>query len=90
MMILATPRFEEQLKALLLPLVQTDTAAARSFKLYLDTVLLNLPTKAAKYKPSRYHDDPAVRDIEHQGFTIPFYHDSDDDIYIILGIFPST
>ena len=90
MMVLATPRFEEQLKNILLPLARTDAAAARSFKLYLDTVLLNLPSKAAKYKPSIYTDDPTVRDVEHQGFTIPFHHDSDDDIYTVLGIFPSN
>ncbi len=86
MNITCTPLFTEQLKAILAPMAKANPQSAKSFKLYLDTILLNLPTKAKKYKPSIFFDDDAVRDIEHQGCTVPFYHDREKNTYIILGI----
>jgi len=78
--------FKEQLRAILSPMKQSDLQGAKSFKLYLDTILLNLPTKAEKYKPSIYFNNDDIRDIEHQGFTIPFYHDRENKTYAVLGI----
>lgn len=86
MTIVCTPLFLDQLKSILAPMANTSPKGAKSFKLYLDTILLNLPTKAQKYKPSIFFDDDAIKDIEHQGCTIPFYYDSDKRTYIILGI----
>lgn len=86
MKIVSSPLFRQQLRAILGPLARTNPPAAKSFKLYLDTILLNLPTKAAKYKPSIYFDDPHVKDIEHQGYTIPFYYDEEQRVFAILGI----
>ncbi|MHC3995126.1 type II toxin-antitoxin system RelE/ParE family toxin [Thiomicrolovo sp. ZZH C-3] len=86
MKVVAAPRFTEQLKALLLTIAETNPEEAKRFKLYLDTILLNLPSKAQKYKPSIYSDDADVRDIEHQGCTIPFYYDRDGGAYVLLGI----
>ena len=86
MHVVSTPQFREDLKAALLPLIATNPQQAKSFKLYLDTILLNLPTKANKYKPSLYIDDPDARDIEHQGYTIPFYYDKNGAAFIILGM----
>ncbi len=88
MTIVATPLFEHQLETLLTPAAETDPAAAKSFKLYLDTVLLNIPTKAKKYKPSLFFDDAAVKDVEHRGLIIPFYYDEAADTYVVLGIVP--
>ena len=88
MTIVATPLFERQLETLLAPVAEADPAAARSFKLYLDTVLLNIPTKAKKYKSSRFFDDASVKDVEHHGLTIPFYYDEAADTYVVLGIVP--
>jgi hypothetical protein len=86
MTVLSSPLFTAQLRAILAPRLQADPQAAKSFKLYLDTVLLNLPTKASKYKPSIYFDDPGVKEIEHQGCTIPFYYDKARGVFILLGI----
>jgi len=86
MKITPTPLFLQQLQALLLPLKTHNPEEGRRFKLYLDTILLNIPSKAGKYKPSVYFDDEAVRDIEHQGYTIPFYHDRERHCYVLLGI----
>ncbi len=86
MTVCCTPLFETQLKALLAPLAANDPRAAKGAKLYLDTVLMNLPSKAHKYKPSRFFDDERVRDALHQNWVIPFYYDERNDAYVILGI----
>ena len=86
MNVVCSPLFTEQLQTILDAMARTNPQGAKAFKLYLDTILLNLPTKAGKYKPSIYFDDEAVRDIEHQGFTIPFFRDRANGVYAILGI----
>ena len=86
MKILSSPLYQEQLKAILSPVLEHDPQNAKSFKLYLDTIIINMPSKARKYKKSIYFDDENIRDIEHQGYTIPFYMDEDNDTYLILGI----
>ena len=86
MKILCTTVFEEQLKSILETFSEKDFAATKSFKMYLDTVIINIPTKAQKYKKSIYFNDENIRDVEHQGFIIPFLFDEKNDIYLILGI----
>ena len=60
-----------------------------SFKLYLDTIIINMHTKAKKYKQSIYFSNEDIKDIDNQGFTIPFYVDAEKKRYILLGIVPS-
>lgn len=86
MKLLAGETFEQQLCSILTLRAEEDVAKAKSFKLYLDSILYNLPSKVAKYKPSVYHDDPDVRDIEHQGCTIVFYLDKKKENCTLLGI----
>ena len=86
MEILSSNLYEEQLKAILEPYLQSDPKGIKDFKLYLDTVILNMPSKAKKYKKSIYFDDENIKDIEHQGYTIPFFMDEESDSYVILGI----
>jgi hypothetical protein len=86
MKIVNSPLYEEQLKSILKELFATDTQAVKSFKMYLDTIILNMPTKMAKYKKSVYFDNENIKDIEHQGLKIPFYYDSENDTYVVLGI----
>ncbi len=90
MKIVNSPLYTEQLKSILLTDFQGDKAAAKSFKLYLDTIILNMPTKVKKYKKSTYFEDENIKDIEHHGFTIPFYHDLINDTYVVLGIISNT
>ena len=78
--------YEEQLKSILSTSFGDDTKAAKSFKLYLDTIILNMPTKVSKYKKSIYFDDESIKDIEHQGFTIPFFIDDINNTYVVLAI----
>ena len=73
MQILASDAFTQQLKAILQEYANEDFEATKSYKIYLDTVLINIPTKAQKYKRSLYFDDDNIRDVEHQGLVIPFY-----------------
>ena len=61
----------------------------RNFEMYLDTIIVNMHTKAKKYKKSIYFDDENIRDIENQGFRIPFYTDESKNIYVLLGIIKS-
>lgn len=78
--------YEEQLKSILSTYFGDDIKAAKDFKLYLDTIIINIPTKVKKYKQSVYFDDENVKDIENQGFTIPFFIDDINNTYVILGI----
>ncbi len=87
MQIVCSKEFIEQLKNILVDFMQKDINETKKFKLYLDTVLYNLPTKVQKYKPSVYFDDDDIKDIEHEGFIIPFYIDNKNNKYVILGIF---
>jgi len=86
MNIVSSVLYETQLKAILGPMVQQNFGETKKFKMYLDTIILNMPTKVKKYKKSIYFDDENVKDIEHQGYTIPFYIDVKTDTYVILGI----
>jgi hypothetical protein len=84
--ILCTDVFKIQLKAILNEFAKEDYAAAKNFKMYLDTIIINVPTKAQKFKKSIYFDNEDIKDITHQGFVIPFFIDKELDNYIILGI----
>ncbi len=86
MNILVTKTYEEQLKSLLELMLNEDEDDAKKFKMYLDTILINMPTKANKYKKSKFFEDESVKDIEHEGFTIPFYHNEQENTFVVLGI----
>lgn len=45
-----------------------------------------MPTKAKKYKQSIYFDDERLKDIEYEGYVIPFILDEENKIYTVLGI----
>jgi len=87
MTILNTPLYTEQLKKFLTELAQEDLKEAKDFKLYLDTVIINIATKVQKYKPSIYFDNPQIKDVEFRGLTIPFYYEEASQTYVILAIF---
>ena len=61
----------------------------KNFELYLETIIINMHTKIKKYKKSIYFDDENIKDIQNQGFTIPFYIDEKNSRYVLLGILPS-
>ena len=86
MNILCSELFEKQLKAILSEFAIEDLEATKSFKMYLDTIIINIPTKAQKYKKSIYFDDENIRDIVHEDFIIPFLLDEPNQTYILLGI----
>lgn len=86
MQILCTDVFKNQLEKILEKSSKEDFEATKKFKMYLDTVLINIPTKAQKYKQSIYFDNQNIRDVEHQGFIIPFLIEEESDNYLILGI----
>ena len=90
MTILSSELFQEQLKDILSSLAKDDIKVAQDFKMYLDTILFNMPTKAKKYKKSIYFDDENIKDIEHQEYTIIFLIEDKKDTYIILGIVKSN
>ncbi|MEJ2372784.1 MAG: hypothetical protein P8Y16_03135 [Sulfurimonas sp.] len=86
MNILVTKAYEEQLQAILEDMILNNKKGVKGFKMYLDTILLNIPTKDKKYKQSKFFDDEDVKDVEHEGFTIPFYHNKQKNTFVILGI----
>ncbi|UCN00266.1 hypothetical protein LCX93_12195 [Sulfurimonas sp. SWIR-19] len=86
MQILCTDLFEKQLQDILQELAKEDFDATKNFKIYLDTVIINIPTKAQKYKQSVYFNDENIKDLEHQGFVIPFFIDKASETYLVLGI----
>jgi len=84
--ILASKLYEKQLKEILELLCAQDYKQTKNFKMYLDTIILNMPSKIKKYKKSIYFDDENIRDIEYQGCRIPFLIDEDNNSLILLGI----
>jgi hypothetical protein len=84
--ILCSDSFQRQLKNLLEEYAQEDFSATKNYKIYLDTIILNMPTKVQKFKKSVYFDDDNIKDIEHQGHIIPFYIDEETGNYLLLGI----
>ena len=86
MRIVCTQGFEHSLKAILSEIASNDISQAKKFKTYLDTIIINIPTKAKKYKQSIYSDNNAVKDVEYDDYTIMFYYDESQDTYLILEI----
>jgi plasmid stabilization system protein ParE len=86
MNILCTPLYETQLKEILSLFADEDFKAAKAFKLYLDTIIINIQTKAHKYKSSIYFDDENIRDIQHEAYTIVFYEDRANQNYLLISI----
>lgn len=86
MNILISNLYKEQLGEVLVYLEEKDKASAKSFKLYLDTIIINMQSKIKKYKPSVYIEHKNVKDIENQGYTIPFFIDEERKVYVILGL----
>jgi len=87
MKIVATNRYKEELKIILSALLkQSDFQTTKNFKLYLDTIILNIPTKLHKYKVSSYFDDLHVKEIDYSGFKIFIYEDIKINYIILLSI----
>lgn len=86
MNILCTELYETQLKSILQKFAEEDFNATKSFKLYLDTIIINIPTKAHKYKKSIYFDDEDIKDIPHENFTVIFFMDKMNNDFLILSI----
>jgi hypothetical protein len=86
MEILTSELYEKQLKEILDLIALDDIKAAKNFKMYLDTIILNIQSKEQKYKKSIYFDNEYIKDIPFQGCTIIFHVDKSNTKYIILGI----
>jgi len=89
MNVLSSSLYKEQLKEAIALVKKQDNAELSGFELYLDTIMVNMHTKIKKYKKSIYFDNENVKDIQNQGFTIPFYIDEKKGIYVLLGIVAS-
>ena len=86
MQILTSKLFENQLKDILELLKEDDYQASKQFKMNLDAIIIEIPTKAIEYKKSIYFDDENVKNIEFKECDIPFLIDNSNNCYIILGI----
>ena len=86
MQIYCTQVYQTQLRSLLEEFPPEQLSAAKNFKMYLETILVNIPTKVDKYKKSTLFDYEAIKDVEHQGLRIPFYYEKESQNYLILGI----
>jgi len=84
--ILCSKIYEEQLKGILEPLIQDDISLAKKVKMYLDTLIINIPTKAKKYKKSIFFDHENIKDLEFENYTITFCIEDNGSLYILLGI----
>jgi len=84
--IVATELYEIELKKILEVFAKENFDATKKFKTYLDTLIINIPTKVEKYKKSIYFDNEKIKDLEYENFTIPFYIDTAKNRYVILGI----
>jgi len=86
MSIVNSENYLSQFKEIVDYLASEDLQNAKKFKLYVDTIVLNLETKLKKYKQSHYFKDENIKDIQHEGYTITFYIDESIGICVLLGI----
>jgi len=86
MKILCTKTYEQELKKILKSIAEVDIEEAKKFKTYLDTIVINIPTKVSKYEKSIYFYDENVKDVEYEQYTVVFYYDEFNKNYIILTI----
>jgi len=87
MVILSSGLYKKQLDEIVtLFTKEVGESDVKNFEMYLDTVIINMQTKVKKYKKSVYFDNEDVKDIENQGYTIPFYSDESKKVYVLLGI----
>jgi len=86
MEILCSKSYEGQVKAILEPLIEDDIALAKKVKMYLDTLIINIHTKAKKYKKSIFFDDDNIKDLEFENYTVTFCIENGGSLYVILGI----
>lgn len=84
--IITSKLYEKQLQEILELIIEHDYKAAKNFKTYLDTIILNIPSKEKKYKKSIYFDDENIKDVEFQGCVVIFLVDNSNKAYVILGI----
>ena len=78
--------YKEQLEEAKEIVKKQNEIDVNSFELYLDTIIVNMHTKVKKYKQSIYFENENIKDIQNQGFTIPFYIDEKKKIYVLLGL----
>ena len=84
---IVTTRFQENLQFLLQQLCQQlSFEDAKNFKLYLDTIIINIPTKLHKYKTSSLFNNEHIKEIDFKGLKIFFYHDPNNEKIILLSI----
>jgi len=86
MNVLSSNLYKKQLEEVLAYIQEKFGEDASKFEMYLDTIIINMHTKAKKYKKSIYFDNENIKDIHNQGYTIPFYVDEKINKYILLGI----
>lgn len=86
MNIVVTPLYEEQLKEILDEGTAENLEGVKKFKMYLDTVIINMQTKVQKYKKSVFFDDENIKEIDFQGLNIPFFIDEKNENFVLLGI----
>ena len=89
MNVLSSDLYKEQLQEALELIKKQNKDAVKNFDMYLDTIIINMHTKVRKYKQSIYFDDENIKDIENQGYTIPFYIDEKKNVYVLLGLLNS-
>jgi len=78
--------YKEQLQEAVEFIKNQEEADVKNFELYLDTIIINMHTKIKKYKKSIYFDNENIKDIQNQGFSIPFFIDEAKGVYVLLGI----
>lgn len=86
MEIITSELYDKQLKEILNLISMHGSEVTKNFKTYLDTIILNIPTKEKKYKKSLYFDDESIKDVEFQGCVIIFLMDKTNNKIVVLGI----
>ena len=89
MNVLSSELYKEQLQEAIEEVKKQTDIDTHSFEMYLDTIIINMHTKVKKYKKSIYFDDENIKDIQNQGYVIPFYIDEKKNKYILLGLVKS-
>jgi len=80
-------QFKQELRFIALHIKRDKRTASIKFVQHLKTAIQNIPSSPYQYRQSIYYENPNIRDMIHQGYTVVYEINSEDNILEILTIF---
>jgi len=87
MQIIYKKRFENQLFEIVDYIARDKIGASIEFAQELETMIALIPHNPFQYRASLYFDDPNIRDMTYQGYTIVYRVNLQKDTIEVLRVF---